>query len=229
MPWFDRSNRDSPVRHGWVWLRDDWEGRCRAPLPDDDRAVLDGWIRRGLPLVVARRAATDALDTLRLGLALPDKRRIGLAVAMDAVRDVAPPLPLADAVASAPPAWRDRLGAVREAVTELGVGMAVYGSLAWRHRTGQPYVRLDSDVDLLAAPRRWAEVAGVIAALEALDGAAPRLDGEILLPDGGAVAWRELAGRADRILVKGPNDVALRARADVVRLFADALAPEEAS
>src|SRR3954447_17708746 len=82
-----------------------------------------------------------------------------------------------------------------------------------------------SDVDLLFAPRGWGAVEELLAALGGLDGFGsadgPRLDGEILLPDGGAVAWRELASRPSKLLVKGPMDVTLRDRAAVAALFSE--------
>lgn len=52
-------------------------------------------------------------------------------------------------------------------------------------------------------------------------GAVPRLDGEVLLPDGGAVAWRELVARPARLMVKGPRDVSLRDYAAVAALFSE--------
>jgi phosphoribosyl-dephospho-CoA transferase len=43
----------------------------------------------------------------------------------------------------------------------------------------------------------------------------------VLLPDGGAVAWRELAARPARLMVKGPRDVTLRDHAAVAALFSE--------
>jgi phosphoribosyl-dephospho-CoA transferase len=39
-----------------------------------------------------------------------------------------------------------------------------------------------------------------------------RLDGELCLPDGGAVNWRELAGRSRQVLVKRLDGAAMEAR-----------------
>src|SRR3954468_5937914 len=213
---------DAPARHDWVQLGDGWGGELRSPLTAEDRGEVESWRRRGLPLVGARRQPSDGGDDLRLGLALPDKRRIGVHVAASAAVAHAGPPALAAALASAPAAWRPLLGAVARAADALGVPCRVFGSLAWQHLSGLAYVRPGSDVDLLFAPRRWPTVEDLLAALERLgDPGGPRLDGEILLPDGGAVAWRELASSPSKLLVKGPMDVTLRDRAAVAALFSE--------
>jgi len=43
-----------------------------------------------------------------------------------------------------------------------------------------------------------------------------RLDGEVLLPDGGAVAWRELASHPHRLLKLGPGDGLSRMAGDAL-------------
>lgn len=182
--------------------------------------MIEDWRTQGRPLVVARRQPADDPGTQRLGLATPDKRRIGVHLATAAIREPSGPLALADALSSAPAPWRSRLEAVVRRADALGVTAGVFGSLAWQHRTGLPYVRPDSDLDLLFAPRRWSVVEGLLDALIGLDGEeAPRLDGEIQLPDGSAVAWRELAARPAKLLVKGCADVTLRDTRAVIALF----------
>ncbi|SMF24223.1 phosphoribosyl-dephospho-CoA transferase [Azospirillum oryzae] len=169
--------------------------------------------------MIARGRPEDGAGELRLGLATPDKRRIGLHVAAEAVADRLDPLPLAEAVESAPQAWRAMLAELVRRAQALGVRPAVYGSLAWQQRTGLAYVRPDSDIDLLFAPRDRRQLDGLLDLLAAMGEGSPRLDGEILLPDGAAVAWRELAGRPDRLLVKGPAEVSLRDLPSVLALF----------
>lgn len=184
-----------------------------------EAAEVADWCRAGRPLVIARGRPEDRAGELRLGLATPDKRRIGLHVAAEAVADRLDPLPLAEAVESAPQAWRAMLAELVRRAQVLGVRPAVYGSLAWQQRTGLAYVRPDSDIDLLFAPRDRRQLEGLLDLLAAMGEGSPRLDGEILLPDGAAVAWRELAGRPDRLLVKGPAEVSLRDLPSVLALF----------
>lgn len=213
------SESDHWPRHGWVRLGEGWADCLRSPLAEADRGEVADWCRAGLPLVIARGRPDDGAGELRLGLATPDKRRIGLHVAVDAVAERWGPLPLAEAVESSPQAWQAVLAELVRRALALGVRPAVYGSLAWQHRAGLGYVRPDSDVDLLFAPRdRW-QLDGLLDLLRATGDGSPRLDGEILLPDGAAVAWRELAGRPARLLVKGPAEVDLRDLPSVLALF----------
>ncbi|WP_244560531.1 malonate decarboxylase holo-[acyl-carrier-protein] synthase [Azospirillum oryzae] len=200
-----------------------WEraGRiaCALRWPQRRRRRWRTGAGAGRPLVIARGRPEDGAGELRLGLATPDKRRIGLHVAAEAVADRLDPLPLAEAVESAPQAWRAMLAELVRRAQALGVRPAVYGSLAWQQRTGLAYVRPDSDIDLLFAPRDRRQLDGLLDLLAAMGEGSPRLDGEILLPDGAAVAWRELAGRPDRLLVKGPAEVSLRDLPSVLALF----------
>lgn len=217
---------DAPwLRHHWVRLAEGWAGGLRSPLAGLERAEVGDWCGRGLPLVVARRRPGDGADELRLGLATPDKRRIAVHVAADAVAGRMGPVPLAEALDSAPAAWRAPLAELARRSAALGVPAAVYGSLAWQHRTGLGYVRAESDVDLLFAPRCRTGLDRLLGLLAEVDGAphgsAPRLDGEVLLPGGAAVAWRELAGRPARLLVKGATEVGLYDTAAVLALFAN--------
>lgn len=206
-------------RHGWVRLGEGWADRLRSPLAEAERAEVADWCAAGRPLVIARGRPGDGAGELWLGLATPDKRRIGLHAAADAVAEHWGPLPLAEAVDVAPEAWRAMLAELVRRAQAVGVTPAVYGSLAWQHRTGLGYVRPDSDIDLLFAPRdRW-QLDGLLDMLAAVGDGSPRLDGEILLPDGAAVAWRELAGRPARLLVKGPAEVSLRDLPSVLALF----------
>jgi phosphoribosyl-dephospho-CoA transferase len=216
---------DAPARHDWVHLGEGWEGHLCAPLSAENSQEVESWRRRGLPLVVARRQPADSENDLRIGLALSDKRRIGVHVAASSAVAHAGPPTLAAALASAPAGWRPLLGAVVRLGKALEVPICVFGSLAWQHLSGLRYLRPGSDVDLLFAPRGWGAVEELLTALGSLDGFdsadGPRLDGEILLPDGGAVAWRELAARPSKLLVKGPRDVTLRDRAAVAALFSE--------
>ncbi|WP_434621086.1 malonate decarboxylase holo-[acyl-carrier-protein] synthase [Azospirillum sp. B2RO_4] len=206
-------------RHGWVRLGENWADCLRSSLGEAEREEVADWCRAGRPLVIARGRSEDGAGELRLGLATPDKRRIGLHVAAEAVAESWGPLPLAEAVETAPEAWRPMLAELVRRALAVGVGPAVYGSLAWQHRTGLGYVRPDSDVDLLFAPRDRRQLDGLLDLLRAFGDGSPRLDGEILMPDGAAVAWRELAGRPDRLLVKGPAEVELRDLPSVLALF----------
>ncbi|MFV3074976.1 malonate decarboxylase holo-[acyl-carrier-protein] synthase [Niveispirillum fermenti] len=205
-----------PVRHDFVRLAADWPDGLLSALAGPEQTLVAGWVAAGRPLVVARRPPDDAPGTLRLGLALPDKRRIGLHVRRDVVTGRRPP-PLLTEV-PVPPSWRPLVATLSAAAAGAGLPVRVYGSLAWQALTGLDYVRPDrSDIDLLFAPADARALARLPALLRPLAGHLhPRLDGEIVLQGGLAVSWREWLG-GGRVLVKAPDTLFL---ADVSTLTA---------
>jgi len=215
MPPFDR--------HDWVWLADDWRRQLLTPLtPDDDWAVED-WLRGDRPLVVARRQAGDAPECLRLGLALPGKKRIGLCLTREAVLRRAEGPTLAQATVLACPEWRDSLLNFSAGLAAIGEEARVYGSFAWQYFADDPtrvYLTASSDVDLLLRPASWVFAQRLLAFLEDFSNRhpAPRLDGEIILPDGDAVAWRELLQAPTKVLTKGA-EVRLRFLEEIRALY----------
>ena len=76
-------------------------------------------------------------------------------------------------------------------------------------------------MDLLLRPASWSSTQRLLAFLEDFSNRQPTppLDGEILLPDGDAVAWRELLQAPAKVLTKGAGDVRLRALAEVRALY----------
>jgi phosphoribosyl-dephospho-CoA transferase len=205
-----------PRRHDRVWLSPRWEAALAAPLAPGLAEPVAAWIAAGRSLVATRRDPARP-GAVALGLALPPAapaRRIALAVDAAAVARIAPPLALGAALASAPAAWRGPLARLDAGARRAGVTLRVHGSLAWQHLAGAPYVTASSDVDLLARPRDAAALHALLALLAAADrGGGPRVDGEIILPCERAVAWRELAGGAARVLVRSADEVALLPRA----------------
>jgi phosphoribosyl-dephospho-CoA transferase len=171
------------------------------------------WARRGWPVILRRRNPGEAEGHVPAGLPLPPadgKRRIGLALPVRAVRP-RPPVTLAQAITTAPAGWRPTLAALDALARHHRIAPRVFGSLLWQHLTGLAYLSDASDLDLL-----W-PVAGpvdrrLLDALAALEAQAPmRLDGEITLPDGRGVNWRELhaAAPSDTVLVKHRDGLAL--------------------
>jgi phosphoribosyl-dephospho-CoA transferase len=202
-----------PSRHDLVWLAPAWRGALRCALEPGRLAEAVAWIERGLPAVAARLGGVPgACAGLALGIALPgsEGRRLSLLVGPEAVARVAPPLTLREATASAPAGWRPRLAELDAGAAAAGLTLRVYGSLAWQHLAGRPYLTTRSDVDLLVRPRDAAELRASLALLRAHAArGAPPLDGEILLDGGRAVAWRELLAAPARVLVKSDAAVAL--------------------
>ena len=67
----------------------------------------------------------------------------------------------------------------------------VYGSYGWQALTGLDYVHADSDLDVLAAAEDLPQAQLIAERLHAWS-APHRVDGEVVMPGGHAVAWREL-------------------------------------
>lgn len=201
-------------RHDLLDVEPDAWAVALAARPDlVDAPHLEVWARRGWPVILRRRNPGEASDHIPIGLPLPPadgKRRIGLALPADTVRP-RPPVALAQAHDAAPDAWRPTLAALDALGRRHGLVPRVFGSLLWQHLTGLAYLSDSSDLDLL-----WS-VAGLIDrrlldAIAALDTEAPmRLDGEMILPDGRGLNWRELhaAAAGDTVLAKHRDGLAL--------------------
>jgi phosphoribosyl-dephospho-CoA transferase len=184
-----------------------------AARPDMAREpLLAGWADAGFPLVVRRPACGDEAGAIPLGLPLPPhrgKHRIGVTLPPRAILRSGPPPLLREAAASAPPGWR----AVLAELVGLDPQVRVFGSLAWQHLTGLPYVIEGSDIDLLWRLPPAACIDRLLTGIDAIERRAPmRIDGEILGPLGG-VNWREMRSGGD-VMVKSGRGVRLMAHRD---------------
>jgi phosphoribosyl-dephospho-CoA transferase len=201
---------DQPARHTLVWLsaQADW----RADVPAHDPR-LSAWFARGWPAVVARRAADDPDPRVRLGVPLPPaegKQRLGLRVSLDDIARQAPPLALGHVRGHArvPDAWRAPLAAL-DAVAPA----RVFGAFAWQVLTGLDYVHARSDVDLLWSVHDARSAEALVGALQGWEARfGLRVDGELCLPGGAAVNWREMAGGSRQVLVKRVDGAGLEER-----------------
>ena len=208
-----------PARHALAWIRPDRRAAVRAADPAH-QADAARWLALDRPAVARRRDPATAPGEVALGIVLPAARgraRVALVAPSDAVARVAPPLRLAETLASAPPAWAAPLAALEAEAHRAGIVLRVYGSLAWQHLTGEAYLRPGSDVDLIAPGASEAERARSLALLGRWAAhASPRLDGEIDLGAGRAVAWRELLAPRARVLVKAGASVTLEPLAEAL-------------
>ncbi|MEN6647075.1 malonate decarboxylase holo-[acyl-carrier-protein] synthase [Stenotrophomonas hibiscicola] len=200
---------DQPARHMLVWLsaHADWRADVAAQEPR-----LAAWFAQGLPAMVARRAADDPDPRLRLGVPLPPgegKLRLALRVPQQDVQRLQLP-PALDAVLTrgVPTDWQRALHALASVAPAR-----VFGAFAWQHLSGLPYVHACSDIDLLWQVESLTQADALAARLNAWEHAhARRVDGELCLPDGGAVNWREFAGDSRQVLVKRLAGAALDVR-----------------
>lgn len=200
----------------FVRLGADWRRGLAAALDERSGTIIAEWQAAGRPFVIARHAPDDPPNAQRLGLALPDKRRLGLLVTTDAIVDAQAAPALEASESFAPPHWAPTLAAIRTAAADVTV--RVYGSLAWQALTGEIYLHDASDLDLLLLPPNWAALVQVSRSLAEMS-PPPRLDGEAVLPDGTGVSWREVASDATRLLVKGRDQVSLQTREAIASAF----------
>jgi len=205
------------ARHDLVWLTSRGWQRVRSAAPAAALGQLDAWRDGGWPAVVRRAEADLAPGEVAIGFALPPKDgakvRVGCRVELADIGRRTRALPLVGALDAAPPAWRDALAALERAAADAGLGLAVYGSVALEALTGQHYLTPTSDIDLLLRPLNRAQLMAGLALLAAHTTTLP-LDGEVVFPDGRAVAWQELraalAGApGTRVLAKSLERVAL--------------------
>ncbi len=177
--------------------------------------VIVDWVAEGHPLIARRPVCDDTAGLVPLGLPLPPslgKQRLAVAVPPDAILSDAPPPLLSDAARCARVAWQVTIAAL----LALDPETRCFGSLAWAHLTGLPYLSESSDLDLVWQVSTANDAARRVAALVRIDAEAPmRLDGEIVTPTGLAVQWREFASDAPEVLAKAANGNRMVARTEM--------------
>ena len=186
-----------------------WAGVLARPWDPVALDCLTHWATRQAPLVVTQQRAGLPPDQLALGLPAPlrwRRRRIALHVPADSVLYFDDFPPAHAIVGLLPVAQRSAWLVLAGTLAELGAAPRVYGSFGWQHLTGLNYLHAGSDVDLRLTAADPAAADAATAQLLRADPTGPRVDGELVFPDGSAVAWREWrqsrARQVDRILVK---------------------------
>lgn len=210
---------DPLSRHSLVWLDSVLCQPLKRRLPAETWAIVADWLDRNRPAIVRRRTENDPEDTIPLGIPLPPhqgRQRIALQAPVSAVREIRPPLTLRQVILSAPAAWQAPLSELDARFTAEGLELRVFGSLAWQHITKESYLTARSDVDLLLRPQSRVPLERALAILTDWERQTTlRADGEVLLPDGAAVAWRELLRAQHSVLVKSAHAVMLRPAAEL--------------
>ena len=229
----------TPGRHTLVSVApEDW-GRllagwpARRDLAPDAGAALDAWAARGWPAIVRRRAAGDPPDALPLGVPLPPalgRLRCALALPAGTAWGQVRTPPLLALRGTAPPAWHATIDAVLALGRAAGLAPRAFGSLLWQGVTGLSYLGAGSDLDLLWTVGDATDLDGLLEGLARIDAAGPvRLDGEIVLPDGAGVNWREFhrarAAPGGEVLAKTDAGLSLRdAAAPTAQIVVEAAA-----
>lgn len=205
-------------RHQLVRLRQQAWARLLGEADDSDtREALHCWAGGSFPLVVCRQPCSAPSDgSLSVGLATPpaqQRRRLVFQVRRDEVLYFDEFPQAADIVSLLTRRARPHWTALRGDLARLGVRVRVYGSYGWQALTGLSYLRPGSDLDLCLSVEDAGQADAVVQRLVGVTAGLPRLDGELLFPDGGAVAWREWQawrlGRVREVLVKRLRSVEL--------------------
>ena len=212
----------APRRHDLLRVAPDaWASALAAAaldLPAGAAATVAGWAGRGWPVVRRRRLGGEPPDALPVGVPLPPslgKLRVALLLPPDTGWCPVPPPGLADLRPAAPASWHPVLDGLSALGTALGVRPRPFGSALWGAVTGLPYLGPGSDLDLLWPVTEATALDALLDGLARLAAAGPvTLDGEILLPDGAGVQWRELLGarrgRGGTVLAKTAEGLSLR-------------------
>lgn len=183
----------------------------------NDNVILRDWLGQGRPLIIRRPCLSSDGKNVCLGLALPpapDKQRLSFDLPLSLVREV-----------SEPPLWEEcaavenaTLEQIRTAANEGGVRLRTFGSHAWQHLTGLPYLTTDSDLDLLLFIETRKSWAAIRKKLEQIPGSIPsRIDLEIVLGGDASFSWREFSTTPQRLLFKGNSRVWLGNTNDVTK------------
>ncbi len=202
-----------------------WDAMLRCHPALLDLPLVADWARLGRPAIVRRRMVGDCVDGVPAALPLPPchgKRRLAFSFPAGAAMAAVPPVLLCDAVRTAPTGWQSVVTAVLDIGDTVKITPRVFGALLWEHATGLPYLTAKSDLDLL-----WSisdEQTAVLLAerLLKLEAEGPvRLDGELEMPDGAGVNWRELAHNSHQrgqVLVKTMDGMEVRTKAALFRI-----------
>jgi phosphoribosyl-dephospho-CoA transferase len=207
-----------------------WDAMLRCHPGFADLPLVAEWAQLGRPVIVRRRVVGDFADSVPAALPLPPclgKRRLAFSLFSGEAVTALPPVLLRDAARTAPAAWQPVVGALLDLGDAIEIAPRVFGALLWQHTTGLPYLSVQSDLDLLWSISDERNALELVERLLRLDAASPvRLDGELELPDGAGVNWRELAlSRADpgdELLVKTMDSVEVRTRAALFRTLVSA-------
>ena len=184
--------------------------------------ILAHWRINDLPLVVCRQREECAPNQVCLGLPAPQqwsKRRLPLTVGLDHITDCTD-FPTLVQVAQAE-RWGTAALDLANALSQLGTRAYVYGSYGWQWLTALGYWHAASDLDLTLEVNSF-EMASQVVERLACASLDFRIDGEIVFPQGQAMAWREfqqlIQGKTAKVLVKDRHQLRLAALEEVQQL-----------
>jgi phosphoribosyl-dephospho-CoA transferase len=198
-------------RHRLVRLTPEgWASVLARPWDKPARDCLAHWAANRLPLVVTRQSpGARAGDLVALGLSAPacwERRRIALHLARSSLLCFEEFPELTEVLTLLPEPARDAVCDLQAGLRACGASARVYGSHGWQALSGLDHIRPGSDLDVWVQIEDAAQADMVAQRLGDFAMEQPRLDGELMFPDGSAVAWREWsdwrAARTRAVMVK---------------------------
>jgi phosphoribosyl-dephospho-CoA transferase len=208
-----------------------WDAMLRRQPGFVDLPLVAEWAQLDWPVIVRRRMVGDFADSVPAALPLPPylgKRRLAFSFSSGEAVTALPPVLLCHAAQTAPAEWQPVTGALLDLGDAVGTAPRVFGALLWQHTTGLPYLSARSDLDLIWPISDERTALSLVERLLRLDAESPvRLDGELEMPDGAGLNWRELAQSgadpSDELLVKTMDGVEMRTRAALFRTLVSPL------
>ncbi|WP_025886099.1 malonate decarboxylase holo-[acyl-carrier-protein] synthase [Asaia prunellae] len=209
-----------------VWQRHDlinlspsvWQKLIKNQKSQAVRNALYFWQNRALPLMCRRRSSEDRADLVPVCIAFPPSwkvTRLRLQIDPDDIENIVMPPALQQIAHRLPSAQQEQAWTISTLIkAETGLTPRLFGSVLWQGISGLPYLRDTSDLDLLWIMPDWSRhaVFDLVARLIVVEKQLScSLDGEIVLPDGRAVHWREIAKESPvaDLLVKTAANVCL--------------------
>jgi phosphoribosyl-dephospho-CoA transferase len=185
--------------HDLLW------GMSVADLPADAPAWVVEVIGLGHPVVVRRARVAEGFVAVGVRGRSRDQRYATKMKISDISRRVQPEdlIDVVDRQCAEWPALR-ALKQIRALMNALSVPWGVAGSVGFELATGVPVLHQDSDLDLILRASAFFSRQQAAELVEALAGAACRIDLQMQTP-AGAVALREWAGAARRVLLKSDD------------------------
>jgi phosphoribosyl-dephospho-CoA transferase len=236
-PWLQRSRNGSSLRRPadtTMLRRHDllraeppaWHAMLRDHPSIADLPLVADWARLDRPVIVRRRIVGDFAGSVPAALPLPPchgKRRLAFTFSSSDALTALPPVFLRDAARAAPAEWQPVIAALLDFGDTIETAPRVFGALLWEYATGLPYLSAQSDLDLLWSISDERTARSLVERLRRLDAeSSVRLDGELELPDGAGVSWRELARNIEDqysdVLVKTMDVVEVRTKAALFRI-----------
>ncbi|MCE7506738.1 malonate decarboxylase holo-[acyl-carrier-protein] synthase [Polynucleobacter sp. IMCC30063] len=209
----------APWRHRQIWIRPEDAGEVFFERDESREKVnyLVSWIKQNKPLVgrafgQANLASTGLRPIGLLQLGSPkSKQRLYLLVKNTVIDKVEQPLLLASVLAYLPLQHCLCATHLLALLQGVEVEIRVYGSAFWSHAQKSTCMTEESDLDLIIQTHGRNNIEKTFVALNKCSNLyAIRLDGELELPDGNTVAWRELSIMPDKILVKSDHGPSLQ-------------------